>query len=282
MGKIAKIIEDGLARMMREELIEVGRDVSGLDDNDKIFLAYFNTCLLFPKPQKYQVHIHQDFTCPPECKEGYELLLDKMRTGKNFSAHLSKSTKETENYDLMLYDWGVYHFHLGIVVEDSGYIQRTSKLLYAYINNEDIYLLGIFDHGKWNDQDLIEIIHTYYPESIRGWLIEGTPEMVITGEDRKHLRKARINTFITVSDGTSYMGPGLGYTAAGTSAKVRMQANEKIHECLNFEKRLLTEMPDAEDYSWHIEREGDNVNLLNNEGVRGNLYHWIPLINRLG
>lgn len=281
MGKIANIIEDGLARIMWEEMVDVGRDVTRLDDNDKIFVAYFNTCLLFPIPQTYLVHIHRDFICPPECKEGYELLLHKIQSGEKFGAHLSKTTKATENHDLMLYDWGIYHFHLGTTIENDGYVQRTSKLLYAYIDNQDIYFVGIFDHGKWNDQDLIEIIHKYYPESIKGWLIDGTPEKVFSDDDRKVLRKAHVNTFITVSDGTSYMGPGWGITAAGTSAKVRMRANDKHHEAIELEKRILLELPNAEDYSWHMEREGENINLFNNKGEGCTLYRWIPLKNRL-
>ena len=281
MGKIAKIIEDGLANIMREELVDVGRDVTGLDDNDKVFVAYFNTCLLFPLPQAYQVHIHRDFICPLECKEGYKLLLHKIQSGEKFGAHLSKTTKETENHDLMLYDWGIYHFHLGTEIEDDGYIQRTSKLLYAYIDKQNIYFLGIFDHGKWNAQELIEIIHKYYPESIKGCLINGTPEKVFSEEERKILRNAHINTFVTVSDGTSYIGPGWGITAAGTSAQVRMQANEKHHEAIRLEKRILHELPTVEDYAWRIERAGNEICLVNNEGTGGILYCWMPLKYRL-
>ena len=94
MGKIAEIIEDGIAHIMREELVDIGRNIVGLDDNDKIFVAYFNTCLLFPKPQTYYVHVHNDFVCPPENKNGYELLEKKIRGGEKFSAHLSRSTKK--------------------------------------------------------------------------------------------------------------------------------------------------------------------------------------------
>lgn len=281
MGKIAEIIEAGLSQILLGELVDVGRDVTELHTNDEVFVAYFNTCLLFPKPQKYFVHIHNDFVCPPECKEGYERLLRKIRYGEKFSAHLSRTTKATENYDLMLYDWGVYHFHLGINIEEDGYVERTSKLLYAYLDNDNIYFLGIFDHGKWNDQDLIEIIHKYYPWSIKGWLINGKPEVVFSEEDRKALRKAHINTFITVLDGTSYIGPGWGITAAGTSSKVRIQANDKHHEIIDLEKRLLSEIHNAEDFSWHIERDGDKINIVNNAGDVRNLYSWIPLINRL-
>ena len=281
MGKIANIIEDGLARIMWEEMVEVGRDVTRLDDNDKIFVAYFNTCLLFPIPQTYLVHIHRDFICPPECKEGYELLLHKIQSGEKFGAHLSKTTQATENHDLMLYDWGIYHFHLGTTIENDGYAQRTSKLLYAYIDNQDIYFVGIFDHGKWNDQDLIEIIHKYYPWSIKNWAVDGQPEIVLSEEDRKRMRKANVNTFVIMNDGTAYLGPGWGYTAAGTSAKVRMQANDKFHEARNFEKRLLSELPNAEEFEWRMERDGDDILLVNNKNNIYKLYQWVPLRTRV-
>ena len=281
MGKIAQLIEDGLAQILLSELVDADRSVDGINTNDDIFVAYFNTCLLFPKPQKYYVHIHRDFVCPPEYKDGYEILLNKMQLGERFSGHLSRTTKENENHDLMLYDWGIYHFHLGLEVEADGYIQRTSKLLYAFIDNNNIYLLGIFDHGKWNDQDLIEMIHSYYPWSIQSWLIDAKPEIVVTADARKDLRDAKINTFITVSDGTSYMGPGWGYTAAGTSSKVRIYANDKHHECVKFEKDIIREIPNAVEHSWRVERNDDDIVLLDNMGNTYTLYNWIPLRSRI-
>lgn len=281
MGKIANIIKDGMANIMLEELAEVGRDVQSLNDTDEIFLAYFNTCLLFPQPQTYYVHIHNDIVCPPENKEGYELLLKKMRYGEKFSAHLSRTTKQTENHDFMLYEWGIYHFHLGTIKDNDGYIQRTQKLLYAYIDNNHIYFLGIFDHGKWNDQDLIEIIHEYYPWSIKGWKIDGRPEMAYSDEDRKNMRKAHVNTFVTMADGTTYMGPGMGITAAGTSSRVRMWANDKHHESVYLEKELFAKMPNAEDFEWRMERNGNDIFLVNNEGGKYKLYEWVPLRTRV-
>lgn len=281
MGKIAEIIEDGIAHIMREELVDIGRNIVGLDDNDKIFVAYFNTCLLFPKPQTYYVHVHNDFVCPLENKNGYELLEKKIRGGEKFSAHLSRSTKKTENHDLMLYDWGIYHFHLGTTIEEDGYIQRTANLLYAYIKDNQMYLLGIFEHGKWNDQQLIELIHKYYPWSIKSWAVDEQPEIVLSEQDRKRMRNANVNTFVIMNDGTAYLGPGWGYTAAGTSAKVRMQANDKFHEARNFEKRLLSELPNAEEFEWRMERDGGDILLVSNKNNRYKLYQWDPLRTRV-
>lgn len=63
--------------------------------------------------------------------------------------------------------------------------------------------------------------------------------MVYTDEDRKNLRKAHVNTFVIMKDGTTYIGTGMGITAAGTSSRVRMWANNKHHESLDLEKELL-------------------------------------------
>lgn len=281
MGKIAKIIEDGLSQIFYDELSEIGRDVTTLDSNDKIFIAYFSHCLLFPRPDKYKVHIHRDFVCPPEYTEGYEILRKKIQEGERFSAHLSRTTKDTEKHDLMLYDWGIYHFHLGQIIEKDGYITRTSKLLYAYINCCDVYFLGIFEHGKWNDQDLIELIHRYYPWSIKGWRIEGTPEKIITADEHKELRNAHINAIVTLADGTSYMGPGWGITAAGTSARVSLQATDKRREIRCFEEKIISDIPNAQSCSWIVKREGNNIVLSNNMKDNIILYSWMPLRNRI-
>lgn len=281
MGKIVSNIEEGLTQILLQELNEVGRDTTALNDADKVLVAYFNTCLLFPKPYKYYIHIHNDFICPSEYTDGYEILKKKIQSGEKFSAHLSRTTKDTEKHDLMLYDWGIYHFHLGTTIDDDGYIKRTSKLLYAYINRNDIYFLGIFEHGKWSDLQLIETIHKHYPWSIKGWILDGKPEKIITPNERKSLRDAHINTIITLSDGTSYIGPGWGITAAGTSARVRLQVNDIHHEIIDFEKEILSKLPDAEEYLWKVERDYNDIVLMNNKNNRIVLYNWIPLKNRI-
>lgn len=281
MGNIAKYIEDGVAQVLLNELSEVGRDIAILDSNDKIFQEYFHLCLTFPTPQKYYVHIHRDFTCPDEYLEGYNRLITKIKSGQEFSAHLSRTTKDSTKHDFMLYDWGIYHFHLGLTKESDGYVQRTSKLLYAYINNVDMYLLGIFEHGQWNNQELIEIIHKYYPWSIKGWLIEGKPERIINqDEERNAFRNAHINTMVTMSDGTSYIGPGLGITAAGTSAKVGMQVVDKFHEFRNIEKELLLKYPEEEILSCKIERRDDDIVLVDSKNYI-TIYTWKALKARI-
>lgn len=283
MGKIAERIEECFVKMLRAELAEAGFNSLADDNNDKVMMTYFTKCMSFLIPKKYKIHVHNDFICPVEYREGYLQLTDKMRKGENINAHLSRTTKSTEKHDLMLYEWGIYHFHLGSIIENDGYMQRTKDVLYAYIKENDIYIIGIFEHGKWSDKELIEVIHKYYPESIADSKMENVViETHFTTDDRKQLRKAKINMAVQLDDGTCYIGPGWGINGAGTSAWSSIRTLEKHREFRVFEQSLLEHDPNAEDRRWVIVRVEDKIYLANDADVAYLLYQWPTLKKRIG
>ena len=283
MGKIAERIEECFVEMLRSELAEAGFNSMADYNNDKVIMTYFTKCMSFLIPIKYKIHVHSDFTCPIEYQDGYRQLIDKMSNGENINAHLSRTTKSTEKHDLMLYEWGIYHFHLGSIIEDDGYIQRTKDVLYAYIKENDIYIIGIYEHGKWSDKELIEIIHKYYPESIADSKMENVViETHFTTDDRKQLRKAKINMAVQLDDGTCYIGPGWGINGAGTSAWSSLRTLEKHREFRVFEQSLIEYDPNAENRRWIIVRVEDKIYLANDADVAYLLYQWPTLKMRIG
>lgn len=73
--------------------------------------------------------------------------------------YLSKKLYESDYNDMLLNDWGIYHFHLGIPGAGEKFAPRTGKLLFTLISKEDFYCITIGNHGDWNPQNLLEIVH---------------------------------------------------------------------------------------------------------------------------
>ena len=74
----------------------------------------------------------------------------------------------------------------------------------------------------YSKQEIIEIIHNNWPESITMNKVEGIIEMTnyYTNDEKKNLRNAHINTIVKVKDGTHYFPIGGGISSSGTSLDV--------------------------------------------------------------
>ena len=95
------------------------------------------------------------------------------------SPYMSKTIIDADSHDSMLDHWGIYHFHLGTELEESGnFIRRTGDILLCRIDDKYAYFITILPHGRnvpapWYRKELIEIIHKNWPESIRHALATG-------------------------------------------------------------------------------------------------------------
>lgn len=283
MGKLSQDIENAFVQMLKEELAGAGRDVSSLNTNDDVLFAYFTETKRFLKPQKRYLHIPNNFVCPTEYEEGYKLLENKIRQGISLNSHLSRTTKNVDVHDLLLYDWGIYHFHLGTTKESDGYTKRTKNLLYAYVTDTDVYEIGIFEHGKWNDTDLLESLHRNFPFAIQTFRVKGEVNVNVNDAQHKTLRNSHINVIVTLNDGTSYMGPGWGINAAGTSADVSLKVCDMHREFVQIGQKLVEKYgKTCESYTYYVKRDGEDIVLKDKtQTINELLYHWIPLKERI-
>lgn len=282
--KLAQLIEIGVVSIMKEELTEANFDVSELDTNEKIMISYFTKANTFLPTQVWDVHIFDGFVCPEENQMGYDSILREMQNGINLNRRMSRMTKNVDSKDLMLYEWGIYHFHLGLNVESDGYIERTNNILYAYIENNNIYLIGVFPHGKWADSELIEVLHTHYPEAISMYKMQdASMECNFSAEDRTNLRKANINMAVMMTDGTTYLGPGWGMTCAGTSSLSTIRMIDKKHEFKQLENMLVKQDPDfCSCTDLEICRADDDIQIQSKKMNKAYvLYRWETLKNKI-
>lgn len=50
--------------------------------------------------------------------------------------------------------------------EPNGFVNRTGPVLFARFDEQNAYLINVWSHGNWTNQDMIRIIHNNWPESI--------------------------------------------------------------------------------------------------------------------
>lgn len=232
------LVNDWLV-LIKQELIDNGHDMTGLSD-EKISILYFSLQKRLISQTPRSVKKSNVFNCPPNLDLGLELLERKIQEGDDLNPYLTRKIKNIYDGDGLLYDWGIFHLHLGIKVEEDGFIERTGPLLYAKFDRENAYLIGVYSHGKWTMQELIRIIHDNWPESIKNYRLDGVMglEIPITEMDRKHLRNACWNVPIELEPGVVYIGPGDGFAASGDS----VEAVEKSMDTFSFLTDLQTEI----------------------------------------
>ena len=196
-----------------------------------LWYEFFNLQKKIIKSRKRKVNFSKEFFCPPEHQRGLDALLEKFRQGQNVTPHLSKAALMPSQFDGLLYDWGIYHFHLGTSLESkSGHIQRTGPILFAKVDDTDVYCINVYSHGKgnqpWAKQEMMKILHNNWPETIRRFKlpdgIKPYPDTLPLPTDFEYaaLRKEGISTPIFVCDGIAYFSPGGGYMSSGHSAEI--------------------------------------------------------------
>ena len=212
-------------------------------DGEDLWYDFFNLQKKSVSPRKRIVHYSKEFACPSEVEPGLKLLVQKFENGDDVSLHLSKDATSPSEFDGLLYDWGIYHFHLGETIDhQTGRIERTGPVLFAKIDNENVYCINVYSHGKivqqpWAKQDLLKIIHNNWPQTIAKWKlpdgIELCPESIALPSDSQYafLRRSGISTAIFVDKGIAYISPGGGYMSTGHSQEIVLYC-QRVHNTL--------------------------------------------------
>ncbi|RZK01619.1 MAG: hypothetical protein EOO46_19765 [Flavobacterium sp.] len=179
------------------------------------------------------------------------ILEDKILRGENLRPHLSKLMDKIGFQDKMLFDWDIHHFHLGVNLNQNGYVDRTGPLLYARVTDDKIYFIKIAEHDNWSDKDLITIIHENWPKSISSFRSSAEVlESNYDSEEIAQLRKANVNSIVNIAPGINYYGPGWGMASSGHSADAVDSYLHMLHRFRDMEKSIKSNLskwfPDAD------------------------------------
>ncbi|MEX0997803.1 MAG: hypothetical protein WDZ45_12195 [Flavobacteriaceae bacterium] len=228
--------------IISQELLSDNYNILGLTA-DEISIQYFSDKKKIIKSKIRQIKKSDSFTCPDYLIEGLKLIEKKIINGENLRPHQSRSFKRLNSKDGMLFDWGIYHLHLGTKIERDGFINRTGPLLYLLIDDNFAYLIDIQDHGKWSKQEFLKIIDENWPEIIELNKIQSNNivglEKNFNDQEIADLRKANINVLVEISPGNIVINPGGGIAASGDSMDAVRKHIDNKKELKKLEKTII-------------------------------------------
>jgi hypothetical protein len=178
----------------------------------ELLLRRFNLKKRMVSATPRTLHTAAGIVVPPELQAGYNLVTEKLQNGADVRPHLSRKLAEINFKDELLNDWGILHFHLGTVLEGDGFMTRTGPLLFARIDPQNAYLLGVGTHAHFSSQVLVQTLVDIWPDAMAQY---EQPDILdvrfpVTDAEIKKLRKIGVTAPVRASSGKYYLGLGGG------------------------------------------------------------------------
>lgn len=263
LAEINVLISDGFIFPTFQEYQR--QDPSATNTQYESFLIhlYYNLKSKIPSAKRRIVHKCSSFVVPPQYQAGINMIEDEIKNGKELWPRLSRQIFKADFCDMMMFDFGICHLHLGINndVNYPALIQGTSDILYVMFTEEEAIFVRIDKHGLWNDRKLLEEIDTDFPDVLQPYVTTGTPLERYTDEDRLKLKKMNVNTGIDIH-GKNIMPPGMGMNGAGMSVNSTIAIVKTRHflqEIQNNIKRVIEEkFKSFEDIDCHLTKIDQN------------------------
>jgi len=202
---------------------------------------------LQPKPR--QIEKSKDFMCPIGYEDKLKFFEEAVIAGKDLTPFMSRSIQDAKSQDKMLFDWGLYHFHLSNTLDKNNpYFMKGSKnLLVAYVDHDfddTIYFLQIRPHKSilWTEQELIRCLADNWPNLIEKYRLPEAASLTanITDDNYKNLRKNNINTMVDLHDGRVYLGPNWGITSNVFSVRALMNHDRLINDAMIIQENIIS------------------------------------------
>ena len=98
---------------------------------------------------------------------------------------------------------------------NKGFVKRTLFLLFCHFTASDAYFIGVFDHDSFSSQNVMQIMHDNWPNTLDEYRLHGMTGDQLTEEQVRELSRKRMNYVLTMQDSTVYLPPGNGTTLSG-------------------------------------------------------------------
>ena len=259
-GDFYKCVENEVQRLIAD-----GFKFSSKEKDVSYIAEFYNLIERIPVPRPRKIHKSKTFFCPKELQNNLEVLENKILKGEAITNYLSKKIIDSHFSDSMLYDFGITHLHLGKEgnSKDEPFVERTGKILYCVLKDDDAYFLTIDDHKKWSDIRFIEIMKDNFPELLEKHKIEGLElGREITNEERENLHKHNIISVLQI-DKEMFTPIGGGVTMNGLSLRGMLNAINQLRFFDYLEKEaqaiyndnkesIISETGNIEDLEFHF------------------------------
>jgi hypothetical protein len=173
---------------------------------------------------------------------------------------MSTSVQYSDSEDKLYSEWKIVHLHLDPNLSEKSSHQtelvhftgRTGPILFAYFDQDGLYLLDILPHGTahpmvWSNRELVEILHRNWPNIIARYqmrnarLAEDPKDSVATTEEIAEARKKGFSVMMVMQDGTTYFPFGGGMSSAGGNIQIVGRADALFHRCKSFLEEIKQE-----------------------------------------
>lgn len=227
MGNLDFLLD--LRRMAAQKLTELGHPPQPSDDLDTVLTNYLNLRRRLVPVVSWKIELSTEVknkTLPTKVQQGLTEFTKKAQDGEDLKPYLSTRITNPAYRDLMFYDWGIYHFHLGTELQTNGFIKRTNELLFALADpsSTTMYLIDIHLHkDSFTNQNLLRILEENWPEIVDQYAFKDIAELDHnpSNEDIGKFRKAGINAMVRTPAGRVLPPMGGGITSAGTSLEIK-------------------------------------------------------------
>lgn len=209
---------------------------------------FYDVELRFINPKPRKIKKSKDFVCPVGYEAKLQYFENAVTRGENLIPFMTKTMLDVTFQDKMLFDWGIYHFHLSDTDDkrDKRFKARSGQLLIAYKDFHDddtIYFITVVSHQKinlWTTQDFIRCLADSWPDMMEKYRVQGVvaTDFTVTDAEYANLRTVNINPGIDLGDGRVYISPNFGLTAAGTSVRTQFKINAMNKRVRLLEKQI--------------------------------------------
>lgn len=247
--------------IITQQLCSLDHDPKDEKDLDTVLKRYLNLSLRMPPTIVWTVRQSKELAnkiLPQEITLGLQQLIEKAESGQDLKPHLSTKINKPDYKDLMFYDWGVFHFHLGTNPHPKlqGFVERTRDVLFAIADSHTarMYLIDIHPHtGGFTNQDLLRILEENWPEILDPYTTRGVAlPYNASDSDIDTLRGAGIDPILKTPGGRVLSQMGGGITSAGNSSRIKIEAY-----------RIKTEVRELEE--WFIQQPDTIADYFNRE-----------------
>jgi hypothetical protein len=229
-----------LAKLLEKEMESAGYVLPQSMSDELLVRGYLNLLHRLIPARVREVLQSSDLVCPEHLAAGYAEVKRKASTGEPLTPHQSRLLDDVEYTDPLLNDWGVHHLHLSTTLEADGFVTRTGPLLFARVTDDFFYAIQIYAHGAWSKQEIVEILHRNWPDSIKRYRLKGVTGLLTTHTDRdiKDLRQAGVQGLTQVEQSV-YAPMGGGVTTSRVSLRVMQSLIDLRGNCQRLEGKTI-------------------------------------------
>lgn len=196
-----------------------------------LYIRYLSNSKRIPPAKPRNVHLSKELINSDlynTYKDKVDNITELLKSGQSIKPYLNRDVKHIFKKncpkDFLLNDWDLYHLHLGELIPNANFCNRTKYVLFCRITENDVYLIQILDHTEDSSfacRQLLTIIRDNWIEQYNVHKLNGISTIggkEVNDFEYRQLREAGICTILNI-DGECFISPNMGVSGSGDSSK---------------------------------------------------------------